>query len=376
MTVHNLLRRGMDIVALADKSQHDDDNDKPMNPLALMVITLTFLAFLFLMFTISYTYGHVIPTLCMIETPSAQAYVPVNAAAAPDAPPAYDAVPKPDDEEADVLLVQNKPITTSIRATILHLRAKAGYWSRFRGLSVFLVWNFIRSLITNIIGAPFMHPIGFAVAAIIAETLLARLHLTWVHIVISEPSTKPWYRRVPPWNTWKKIAPAVALLSVCTQITVTMPLLVTGSFGAWKHMQDPEYEPGTGDLYASGGQAFFAFLVFIALFVGIQIPALVTMVRVAASMLPEEDETIVEFDRSFQGRTTPEIIGGQGKIGIVEAWKSYPRTSRIRLLKLMAKVAAISAAAWMFFVMVLVAETHLLLGENVGAFMRAVHGRN
>lgn len=98
------------------------------------------------------------------------------------------------------------------------------------------------------------------------------------------------------------------------------------------------------------------------------------MVRVAASMLPEEDETIVEFDRSFQGRTTPEILGGQGKIGIKEAWKSYPRASRIRLLRLMAKVAAISAAVWLGFIMVLVAETHILLGKNVGAFMKALHG--
>ena len=76
--------------------------------------------------------------------------------------------------------MQNKPITSSIRGTVQHLRAKAGYWSRFRGLSVFLVWNFVRSLITNIIAAPFMHPLGFIAAAIIAETLLARLHLTWV----------------------------------------------------------------------------------------------------------------------------------------------------------------------------------------------------
>lgn len=151
-------------------------------------------------------------------------------------------------------------------------------------------------------------------------------------------------------------------------------MIATTGFGPWRHMRDPNYEPGTGDLYASGGQAFFAFVLFLGLFVGIQIPALVTMVRVAASMLPEEDETIIEFDRTFQGRTTPEIVGGQGKIGIVEAWKSYPRNSRVRLLKLMAKVAAISASVWLLFVMVLVAETHLLLGENVGAFMKALHG--
>lgn len=174
----------MALVALAGDDQPGDE--KPINPLALLVITLTFLAFLMLMFTISYTYGHLIPTLCMIETPSAEAYVPVSAALDTDAPPAYASTPKPDDEEDEILLVQKKPITSSIRGTISHLRAKAGYWSRFRGLSVFLVWNFVRSIITNIIGAPFMHPVGFAVAAIIAETLLARLHLTWVQYVFPD----------------------------------------------------------------------------------------------------------------------------------------------------------------------------------------------
>lgn len=193
--------------------------------------------------------------------------------------------------------------------------------------------------------------------------------------MISDPSPKPWYKRVPPWRTWKRIAPSVFLLAVCTQLTFTLPLLLTGTFGSFKRLRsDPNYEPGTGDLYISGSQAFFAYLVFLFLFVACTIPALVTMVRVAASMLPEEDETIVEFDRSFQGRTTPEILGGQGKIGIKEAWKSFPRASRVRLLKLMAKVAGISVLAWAAFVVVMVVETRVLLGDSVGQFMRAIHG--
>lgn len=189
MTLHAIVRRSMDLVALADKDQPGDE--KPINPLALLVIALTFLGFLMLMFTISYTYGHLIPTLCMIETPSPQAYVPVGAAINADAPPAYDATPKPDDEEADILLVANKPITSSIRGTIQHLRARAGYWSRFRGLSVFLVWTFVRSFITNLIAGPFMHPLVFVGAAIIAETLLARLHLTWVQYVPNHRINSP-----------------------------------------------------------------------------------------------------------------------------------------------------------------------------------------
>lgn len=182
MAILSLLRR-----TIEDTPLGDDGDYERMNPLAIIVIMLTFVVFIFLMFSVTYTYGHVIPTLCMIESPAAQAYIPVNSTAS-DAPPPYagdedDGTPKPNNADEEVLLVQNRPITSSIRATVLHLRTKAGYWSRFRGLSVFLVWNFVRSLLTNILAAPFghlVHPMVFSVAAIIAETLLARLHLTWV----------------------------------------------------------------------------------------------------------------------------------------------------------------------------------------------------
>lgn len=52
MTLHNLVRRGMDVVALARDDQPDDGSDRPrMSPLAVIVITLTFLAFVGLMFS-------------------------------------------------------------------------------------------------------------------------------------------------------------------------------------------------------------------------------------------------------------------------------------------------------------------------------------
>jgi len=152
-------------------------------------------------------------------------------------------------------------------------------------------------------------------------------------------------------------------------------MVVVGSFGSLKNMQDPQYEAGKGDLYATGAQGFFAFLLFLLLFVGIQVPAAVAMTRVAASMLPEEDETIVPFDRTFGGKTTPTIIGGQGKIGVVEAWKSFPWASRVRLLKLMVKVAAIALSAWIGLVIVLTAEAHIMLGDNVGHVMKAIFGK-
>lgn len=239
---------------------------------------------------------------------------------------------------------------------------------------MYMIWQAGAGVIVGFFTPITQNRIFLGLITVLVQVLLSRYIMTWVHIVISEPSPKYWFRRVPAFKTWPKMAPAVALWAVCNQVTSILPMLVCGSFGSLKHMKHPDYEPDKKDLYAIGGQAFFGMLLAVALFVGVQIPATVTMVRVAASMLPEEDETIVSFDRTFGGKTTPAIVGGQGKIGIVEAWRSFPRSSRVRLLKLLAKVVLIIMAVWLFMIMTVTAEAHIMLGDNVGHVMKSIHG--
>jgi hypothetical protein len=336
---------------------------------------------------VGYTYGHLLPVLCMVESPETAAYVPVNSID-PAEPPAYTTTPatpkrtarvEPEDPDADIEddlnLVRNKPITTSIRGTIAHLKARAGFLSRFRGLSMYLVWNFAAGLVISTVAGIFTsHRLGLAIAAIIGNTALATFQATWIHIVISEPSPKRWYQRIVSVRNWPKIAPAVALWATANQLVSILPMLVAGSFGSLRHLRDPEYEPNHKDLIAVGGQGMLGMVLMVMLFVLVQIPALVTVVRVAASMLPEEDETIVSFDRTFGGKTTPAIIGGQGKIGLVEAWRSFPWESRMRLLKMMAKVALIFFVSWFVVTIVLVVEAQLLFGESLGQMMKTMHG--
>jgi uncharacterized membrane protein (UPF0182 family) len=61
-------------------------------------------------------------------------------------------------------------------------------------------------------------------------------------------------------------------------------------------------------------------------------------------MLPEEDETIVPFDRSFGGKVSPAITGGSGKIGIVDAWTTFDWAARVRYAKVTGKALAIEVA--------------------------------
>lgn len=200
--------------------------------------------------------------------------------------------------------------------------------------------------------------------------------MTWIHVVISEPSPRRWYQRIPfPYaRTWKKIAPAVAIWAVSSQVVTVLPMMMAGTWGAMRRFHDPEFEPGMKDAYATAGQLFMAMFLTILLLVLVQVPATVAMVRVAASMLPEEDETIVPFDRTFGGLTTPEIIGGQGKIGIVEAWRSFNWECRRRLLRTVVKVAAILMATWFIFSVVVMIEAHTLFGPAFGEMMKSMHG--
>jgi hypothetical protein len=142
-----------------------------------------------------------------------------------------------------------------------------------------------------------------------------------------------------------------------------------------KHLQDPAFQPDKKDVAVIFGQSLIVLFLSFALFILLEIPATVTAVRVAASMLPEEYETIVPFDRSFGGKVTPAIVGGSGKIGMLEAWKTFTWPSRIRLLKLVVKVFAIILTVWLLFCMVLVVEGHLLFGDKLAEIIKAVGGK-
>jgi hypothetical protein len=359
-----------------------DDGQQPGLPnipiWASLMVMLTIHVFFALFFAVMYSYGFVVSTLTMIESNQSDAYVQVDTLTSNDEDGSI-AKPASSDPllEPEVLLVKNTPITSSIRRTINHLRSRYGYLSRFRGLSLFLCLSAARLFIIQLLGAIFFTKnwIAFCIASFLADLVLARWEMTWIHVVISEPSPKKWWRRAPPLNTWLKIAPAVALRSVASQFAKVVPIVVGMSFGAFKKMRSPGYQPSNGEVNAAGAQSLFVFVLAIALAVLVQLPATVIVVRVAASMLPEENETVVPFDRSFGGKVTPAIIGGQGKIGMLEAWQSFDWSSRTRLVKLIAKIVAIMIALWILLIVVAIGEAHLVIGtENMKAVMGVIAG--
>jgi hypothetical protein len=99
------------------------------------------------------------------------------------------------------------------------------------------------------------------------------------------------------------------------------------------------------------------------------IPANVALTRVQASLLNDTEETIVPFDRSFGGKVVPEIVGGSGVIGMLEAWKSFDWDSRIRLIKAYCKVFAMQMAVTLMFTVLLVSQLFIIVGKDWSKFI-------
>ncbi len=300
----------------------------------------------------------------MIETPTAVAYLKTETVrddGDADAPLLTEHE-KQTTKEAEVLLVKTQPITASFRTTIQHLRARAGFFSRFRGVKVAAVITFLHVaftlLLTGLFSVPFL---GEFLSCII----LAPLSLTWNHVIISEPSAREWYRRIPGVKSLRKILPATAIFAAAQQLTTVLPAILAQIFGLPLYLEDPTVMAQVDEAgrKAIVRQVVIVSAVYVATSILILVPASVTLSRVQASLLPEQDEAIVPFDRTFGGKVVPEAVGGSGVLGVVDAWRTFDWAARIRLMKVYIKVTMMSFAITMLFGAAIYDELSLIMGD-------------
>ncbi|KAJ5884670.1 hypothetical protein N7495_009180 [Penicillium taxi] len=342
MTVTSiLLRRGAELAS----SHYDKNPDQPKpSPLLVVICVLTTLVLGVAMVAVEYTYGCVVATLAAVEDPNPDIYVRID----------NDDPNKTLDSNEGEPVASPGPITNKLRTTISHLRARAGFWSRFRGLGMFMAYNFVSNLIVAIIPGGRGSFFGQFFINSIVGVLLSTWQMAWVHIVITEPSPKRFYQRIPSWRSWIKIAPAAALQDILTAAAFFLPMAVaelTGWIGAGQSTGNQ-----LNDIYRSMAVTFVPALLALM----ISIPARVIFIRVAASMLPEEDETIVPFDRSFGRKVQPEILGGSGKIGLLVAWSSFDWASRVRFAKVIGKTMAIELALMVAAILVIGSQLFMM----------------
>ncbi|KAI9373441.1 hypothetical protein BJX61DRAFT_552205 [Aspergillus egyptiacus] len=326
MTVSHLVRRGVDAV-----STLSNDQDVPVfdvevgSPFLAGLLVVTVIGFTVVMFCVEYTYGLLVPTLAAVEDSNPEFYIRVEND--PNSKPAGNST----DVEMEVATAPPAPITSKLRTTIRHLRSRGGRCSPFRGFSMFFANLAAGRFLTSLLSMPTSSIFVQLVMAMVSHILLANLHVAWIHIVISEPSRKRFYQRIPSFRSLKKIVPAASL-----QILVEL-----GAFyiDALKHY----------------GKTFGIMSIGLLLAGLACVPANVIFVRVAASMLPDEDEAIVPFDRSFGGRVDPEVVGG-GVLSIADAWKTFDRDGWKRYIMAHVKAMGIQVGVTMLFSVVIAAE--------------------
>lgn len=309
---------------------------------------------------IRYTLWNVVETLTMVEEP--QNTFLVREEKAPR-PAETDALTE-EVIETEVTMVKAKPITSKIKTTIKHLQSRAGFRARWRGLSLFVVYGFAHSILSGFIltiygvVAPGQVHGMHAIASILTSIALARYATAWVHIVISEPSSKPWYRRIPSLKTWRNVWAPTAIAAITTRIALFLPVLCGRILGI--DIVNGFYQ--APELPIVAGKVLVCALLGLLSFVVLVIPAMVSLVRVQASMLPEEDESIVPFDRTFGGRVVPEVLGGSGCIKFLDAWKTFDMAARGRIVKMYAKFILIEIGLHMFLVLALGIQALVLIG--------------
>ncbi|EFE42710.1 conserved hypothetical protein [Trichophyton verrucosum HKI 0517] len=343
-----LVRRGLETAPqhLAKR----EDVKRVVFSLPFAAFTVLTLIFIVGLIAIDYTYGRVVTTLTIIEDPNppAAASLPSYSDVVEDGPKGATIDKKQQQQplgqpEIEALPTAYKPITSGLRSTTKHLRTRGGPRARFRGFTYYVALTLTRGLLTGLVG--FMG----AVAPVIADVAVSTMILAWIHAVIAAPSSKSWCQRFPSIRkNWIKIAPAVFISTVASQLSFHVPVAIGAMFGGFRYDGRGMYslaEPRPIYFAHAGGAVVLSLILGLVL----DLPASVMMVRVAASLLPADDETIVPFDRTFNGKVTSVDADGAGLVGILDAWKTFSWASFRRLLMNLVKTCGLIAAACLVY---------------------------
>ena len=276
--------------------------------------------------------------------------------------------------EQELLLIKNIPITSKLHTTISHLRSTAGPFAPFRAFHVLvfyvLVFHAVSSCFLHLL--PYQSTFFRSLVYVVTSTLLCRFNATWTHIAISNPSSKPWYHRVPERTLFRKLAGPTFAAATIEQIAVLVPVNLYNAFHLQHYVMDPQSFAALTDAERVTVWTQFVLVLVAGLttILVLLIPAHAALKRVQASLLPEDDTAIVPFDRTFGGKVVPE-----GRRTLKEAWKSFDMGAKVRVYKVYAKAAAIQGALLMGFVLVCAAEMRVILGEQLDrAVMAAAAG--
>lgn len=333
------------------RAVEDGDNMVQLPGWAWILILVDIVLFFPVVFVLGYTFNNVFPVIAMIEDPSPPAYEPVALNEETTTAEANESGSK-----------DTQAISTSLRALSNTVYGISGWRSYFRGIACWFALFVAASFVYRI--ATLGGIIPGVVAALVSGAAVVQLYTAWLHIVISVPSEKRFYQRLPPFRrAFQACALPTALYLLALEIHSAVPRALANAMGmATWNPQSPNQVPEFGA--ADAWKGIVLMVVGISITVFLTIPAHVVLTRVQASMLPEEDETIVPFDRSFQGKVEPAIVGGSGFVTMKDAWMTFSRASWIRLIKLYLKIFLVSFVFYLAMMVVFVPEFFLIIRHS------------
>lgn len=300
-------------------------------------------------------------TLAMIETPTVD-YIPVSSLENFDDTAKTDAALMIDGEPH--VVEKNKPITSKIRGTLRHLTAHAGWTARWRGLGYAAVYTFCNGFVHGFANLfLFWLPGGGILAAIAAAVVTAQLHCAWTHKMISASSAKSFRSRIPSVRVWRQLwIPNVVASASCQISMILVGLLIAVlAHGAISHGDDktPPHFANSFWVVIAKVLAVLALAFFLGFFV--VLPNYAALTRIEATLLPDEEDTIVPFDRTFGGKVTPVVVGGSGFSYVKEVCRTFDSEARGRIMKLFFKGVAIGTAVIVIYVHVLAFEMFFVI---------------
>ncbi|KAF2716975.1 hypothetical protein K431DRAFT_256503 [Polychaeton citri CBS 116435] len=390
----HLVRRGLEAAQSSlqgaspeylQQLQHDADlyeNSGPhgeIKPAEMLPVIITGVVLALVLASIRYTLGEVVSSLAMIESPASTAIIEPKPPAYTDEP---DASLKKDEAgiiaepDVEVTVIDHKPVTGNIRCAIAHLHRVGGFRARWRGLGLSILYHFSHNVVSNILGAFFgLGLFGHALCYVISSVLLARLHMVWTHAMIAHPSAKPFWRRMVARKQSKAILLPSLVFALAQQATIIFPILVAYLSGLpdidHSYFQSPSGHicHKKAGLFALRLLAVFGTGVIVAL--AVLLPAAVTLTRIEAVLLNEDEQTIVPFNREAIVADIDMTQRGSARAVFVQAWRSFDRAARLRLIKLYAKMVFIQFIVFLVGVHLMVAEVFVIGGARLAVLAKS-----
>lgn len=310
----------------------------------------------------------------MIESPSSTAIIeskPPAYADEPDAPLEKEPL-MPTEAEADqdieVTVIDHKPITAKIRSSIGLLHRTGGFFGRWRGLGLAMFYHFAHALVANGLAILFGFGIvGQIFAYLVTSLVTVRLHMAWTHAMIASPSPKPWYRRLAPRKQCKVLFLPTLAFAAAQQATVILPIAVAFALGLPQEMHHGHMVVHKSCAMRALLMMRFLAVPLTAIFTAlcVLLPAAVTLTRIEAALLPADQSTIVPFDRSAIVGSLDLSERGTSRAIFVQAWRSFDRSARLRLVKLYAKMFLIQITIGVTGMMLMGTELAMIGGERL-----------